>query len=624
MQFFSTTGSYRGTKPTFCKGEIMGNEINTGNAGNANDAEPEEDEFSQKLTEIFSQDALLDEAKAKEIIDLKSKIEQLAIDNRGQFESIIHGYILGIISDHLGDCTTAPQIALLDLLGSFTELMQPWQSFMIMNQVGLLKQVRSILNEKFNLESISNIDKPFSDTLHQLTRITLRMAQIADIGGNTYEIIGKIITRSLSDIHNKYKEQSIQQQKQQQQQEEEEISPIYAQEEFDNSVEKMLKLMVVIGTLCYPEPKGEYFLHELQIHKLVAPLMHLNCSKELNCPHRIEIKMTEKMRKLQGWTYKALGDLVENGLVAKYLIKENDAIQHLTFPIIEMSKSEQLQQTDSLEVLKDKYHIVFMSFAFLTEFTEYWCEYIIAVPNFIQSLINLKKYKREPHETELDLDEKNVRTRSVFFLGKLWKTKDEKLQQNLVLNMGYIQALMEPIGLASGSNEQYQSMIFNAISSLNDVLGTFRGLNYQRSDSILLKLVEEEIEEQGCADEIESALYLNHQVVQQKAIKDPELNQYIYKSEKVNEQEEALHEDYGNEEQEEEEENNNDGEKNEDQTKEKEKEGNSKRIVESETNEKEKEGNSKGIVESETKEKEGNSKGIVESETKEKEKQDEN
>ncbi|KAA6380957.1 MAG: hypothetical protein EZS28_023517 [Streblomastix strix] len=288
-----------------------------------------------------------------------------------------------------------------------------------------------------------------------------------------------------------------------------------------------------------------------------------------------------------------------------------------------MSKSEQVQQTDSLEVLKDKYHIVFMSFALLTEFTQYWYEYIIAVPNFIQSLINLTKYKRAPHETELDLDEKDVRTRSVFFLGKLWNTKDKKLQQDLILNMDYIQALMEPIGLASGSNEQYEKMIFNAIFLFHDVLGTFRGVNYQRSDSVLLKIVEEEIEEQGCADEIESALYFNHEVVQQKAIKDPELNQYIYEAEKVNEQEEAVHEDNGEQQ---EEEINNEGEKNENETTEKEKEGNSKGIVESEIKEKEKEGNSKGIVESEIKEKEkqGNSKRIVESETKEEEIKDEN
>ncbi|KAA6397959.1 MAG: hypothetical protein EZS28_006518 [Streblomastix strix] len=279
----------------------------------------------------------------------------------------------------------------------------------------------------------------------------------------------------------------------------------------------------------------------------IYPLIHLNCTTDLNCQQCINVPQSPAILELKSAVFKALYDASYNDYDFRdMLMKDNNIIPHLTHPLIQFASQSQLdKKSDSQEQHNQQKSESTSSLSLITQSLDLLerlisnnnkiCKVAINTSNALHSLFTLSIYKINIHfNKEFDLQTFEVRHSSRRCLYNIQYSGDTSVYTELV-NANYTGVLFNSFSTAGGSGEEQD---YEVSIGLDNISYFLEFLNKGRNNfatfppqPLLVRRSVEQIEEEGGNEEVESLqkyrVDFGHIKINANYAKGAILNQFI-------------------------------------------------------------------------------------------------
>ncbi|KAA6374625.1 MAG: hypothetical protein EZS28_029848 [Streblomastix strix] len=266
------------------------------------------------------------------------------------------------------------------------------------------------------------------------------------------------------------------------------------------------------------------------VKERICPLVHLNCTTDLNCQQCINVPQSPAILELKSAVFQSLNQVsYDNNEFKNMLVNDHNIIPHLTHPLIQFASQSQLdKRTNSQEQHNQQKSESTSSLSLITQSLDLLerlisnnnkiCKVVINTPNALHSLYTLNNYKINIHfSQEIDNQTFKVRSSSRWCLWYIQDCGDLSAHSELI-NARYVRSLVIAISTASGSGEEQDLEIIHGLDFISDFIRCLnKGKNnYARfpPQPLLSRRSDEQLEEEGGNEEIESQMvnkgYRNH------------------------------------------------------------------------------------------------------------------
>ncbi|KAA6376009.1 MAG: hypothetical protein EZS28_028464 [Streblomastix strix] len=254
------------------------------------------------------------------------------------------------------------------------------------------------------------------------------------------------------------------------------------------------------------------------VKERICPLIHLNCPPDINCQQCINVPQSPALLELKSYVFQSLNDAsYDNNEFLDMLVNDHNIIIHLIHPLIQFASQSQLdKKTDQQEQHNQQKSESSSSISLITQSLELLdrlisnnniCKVVINTPNALHSFCALTNYKINIHfSQEIDKQTFKVRhssRRCLYSIQFFCDTSD----QSEIINARYVGVLVIAISTASGSGEEEDYEISIGLDRISRFLRCLNKGTYSfPPQPLLARRSEEQIEEEGAIEEIDSQL----------------------------------------------------------------------------------------------------------------------
>ncbi|KAA6399360.1 MAG: hypothetical protein EZS28_005113 [Streblomastix strix] len=259
-----------------------------------------------------------------------------------------------------------------------------------------------------------------------------------------------------------------------------------------------------------------------QLQNLVAPLLHINCPNQLQCPKRISLPDSPFVNEFRISILNAVQHLTQNiNAYCSSLNQNHKVVVHIGQFLVNFTKdlnsmlfhdgkfSNSITTPASSSAEECQLSIIFLDN--LLQMNTDRIKELSIVPKVFVALLNLVIFNESEQQcAEIVQRAVDIRSKSLSSLYHILTYGNAQIRKHIICDLKYYHTLVGVIGIGGACQEENDIVIHQGIISFYLILQYFRlGDSYNRfpSQLDLVKVVEEQIEQEGADEEIETHIF---------------------------------------------------------------------------------------------------------------------